>query len=159
MKKMDVSFLWRSEPEFALERVVLGTGEATSAEFALSGADPTDDLRCLIALVRLYLTREIRELPIDALDLSTLTPFQRRVLLTLGEKVPYGSTVSYGELASLAGAPNAARAVGTALRSNQFPLFLPCHRVIRSDGSIGGFQGGSESGVRLKRFLLDFEST
>jgi O-6-methylguanine DNA methyltransferase len=75
-------------------------------------------------------------------DLSffSLTKFQRSVAMAL-IKVPYGQTISYKELAILAGFPNASRAVGSALSKNPLPIISPCHRVIKSDGSLGGWSG------------------
>lgn len=67
--------------------------------------------------------------------------------------IPRGETLSYGEVAVRAGHPRAARAVGNAMRSNRFPLLIPCHRVIKADGTLGGF-GGRED---IKEWLLDFE--
>jgi len=80
------------------------------------------------------------------------TPFQHRVWLELAA-IPYGETVSYGEIARRVGRPGAARAVGQAVGANPLPLILPCHRVVRSNGGIGGFFYGGE----LKRFLLELE--
>jgi len=68
--------------------------------------------------------------------------------------IPRGSTVSYKELAGKIGLPGASRAVGTACRLNPIPLFIPCHRVIRKDGSIGEFA----LGVKNKKFLLEMEA-
>ena len=67
--------------------------------------------------------------------------------------IAYGHTVSYTELATLAGRPAAIRAVGTACATNPLPVVVPCHRVLRSDGSLGGYLGGLEA----KRTLLDLE--
>jgi len=89
------------------------------------------------------------------LDLSGLRPFQRRVLEACRE-IPYGQTVTYGELARRIGRPAAARAVGGALARNPVPLVIPCHRVIAGDGSLGGFS--AEPGIRLKHLLLVLES-
>ena len=89
------------------------------------------------------------------LDLSAVTAFQRRVLQACAG-IPYGETVTYGELARRVGRPTAARAVGGALARNPVPLVVPCHRVIAGDGSLGGFS--AEQGVRLKRWLLTLES-
>ncbi len=86
------------------------------------------------------------------LDLSPGTAFQRRVWRAL-RRVPFGATISYGELARRAGCPGAARAVGQALGANPIPIIIPCHRVIRSDGGLGGFSAG----LRLKRWLLRHE--
>ncbi|MFV0446538.1 MAG: methylated-DNA--[protein]-cysteine S-methyltransferase [Planctomycetaceae bacterium] len=83
------------------------------------------------------------------------TPFQQRVVTAL-RRVPYGTAVSYAELADLAGAPSAARAVGTVMSRNRVPLLIPCHRVVGSGGQLGGFS--APTGIALKRALLDMES-
>jgi methylated-DNA-[protein]-cysteine S-methyltransferase len=85
------------------------------------------------------------------------TDFQRRVWLTAA-KIPYGTTCSYGELAKKVGSPNAARAVGQTMRSNPIGIVIPCHRVIASDGTIGGFGGGTDDEtLNVKREMLEFE--
>lgn len=71
--------------------------------------------------------------------------------------VPYGSTLSYKELATLAGNPSAARAVGTAMANNPLPILVPCHRVLKSDGSLGEYSGGE--GVKSKQWLIDHEKS
>ncbi len=81
-----------------------------------------------------------------------LTPFQARVLDEL-RKVPYGTTVSYGELARRTGNPRASRAVGMANARNPIPIIIPCHRVIGANGDLTGFGGG----VDIKRQLLALE--
>ncbi len=80
-------------------------------------------------------------------------PFFKRVLTEL-RKIPYGETVSYKTLAILSGSPNACRAVGNAVHRNPLFIVVPCHRVINSDGSIGGFAYGTD----LKKFLLSHEN-
>jgi methylated-DNA-[protein]-cysteine S-methyltransferase len=67
--------------------------------------------------------------------------------------IPYGETASYGQVARLSNLPRAARFVGTTMAKNPYPVFIPCHRVIRSDGSIGKFGGGSA----LKKKMLSLE--
>lgn len=79
--------------------------------------------------------------------------FQRQVWAALRE-IPYGKTVSYGDLAASIGAPDAARAVGAANGANPIAIIVPCHRVIGADGSLVGFGGG----LPRKRLLLDLES-
>ena len=86
------------------------------------------------------------------LDLDGLPGFQRALLDAL-RSVPYGETVTYGELAALAGSPNAARAAGTFCAGNRFPLVVPCHRVVAACG-IGGF---GSLGIDYKRRLLELE--
>jgi methylated-DNA-[protein]-cysteine S-methyltransferase len=87
------------------------------------------------------------------LDLDGIDGFRRTVLETLAHDVPWGETVSYGELAAMAGRPRAARAVGSAMRHNPIPFVIPCHRVIASGGKIGGY-GGGRNAIELKRRLL-----
>ena len=82
------------------------------------------------------------------------TPFQRKVWNALCE-IPYGETISYGELARRIGQPSAARAVGLANGSNPLPIVVPCHRVIGADGSLTGFGGG----IERKRWLLAHEAS
>jgi methylated-DNA-[protein]-cysteine S-methyltransferase len=89
-----------------------------------------------------------------ALDWRLVQGFRRIVLGTLATDVGYGRTASYGALAELAGNPKAVRAVGTACATNPLPVVVPCHRVIRSDGSIGGYLGGPEA----KQTLLSLEA-
>ncbi len=87
-----------------------------------------------------------------AFDLSKCSPFQRQVY---GEliKIPFGSTCSYKELSETVGLKDGARAVGSALKYNPIPIIIPCHRIIRKDGSLGGFS----SGLQWKRRLLAIE--
>jgi methylated-DNA-[protein]-cysteine S-methyltransferase len=86
------------------------------------------------------------------LDLSWGTDFQLALAKALRE-VPYGETVTYGELAALAGRPNAQRAAGTFCAGNRFPLVVPCHRVV----SAGGLGGYGSLGGGYKRRLLELE--
>jgi methylated-DNA-[protein]-cysteine S-methyltransferase len=80
------------------------------------------------------------------------TEFQRRVWAALRD-IPYGETVSYGQLADEIGAPGASRAVGLANGRNPISIIVPCHRVIGADGSLTGYGGG----MKRKQFLLDLE--
>jgi methylated-DNA-[protein]-cysteine S-methyltransferase len=86
------------------------------------------------------------------LELDDPTPFQRAVLKML-RRIPYGETVTYGELAALAGYPNAQRAAGTFCAHNRFPIVVPCHRVVAADG-LGSY---GSLGLEYKRRLLELE--
>ncbi|CAM03369.1 methylated-DNA-[protein]-cysteine S-methyltransferase [Saccharopolyspora erythraea NRRL 2338] len=86
------------------------------------------------------------------LDLRLSKGFRRQVLAHLPE-IGYGRTESYAQVAAASGSPKAVRAVGTACATNPLPIVVPCHRVVRSDGSFGGYVGGPET----KRALLDLE--
>ena len=93
--------------------------------------------------------RKVFELDLDPQG----TDFQKKVWKQL-IKIPYGQTVSYGELARRIGNPKASRAVGMANGRNPISIIIPCHRVIGSNGSLTGFGGG----IEVKQYLLDLES-
>jgi len=99
-----------------------------------------------------YFNGGLREFDLD-LDWSLVGPFARRVLRRTA-RIPYGSVASYGEVALGVGTPRGARAVGNALGSNPIPVVVPCHRVVRTGGAMGGYGGG----VTRKRWLLDLET-
>lgn len=79
------------------------------------------------------------------------TPFQKKVWKEL-LNIPKGKTITYKELARNIGRPKAVRAVGNAVGVNPLPVIIPCHRVVKSDGSLGGYSG--KGGVKTKRLLL-----
>ena len=86
---------------------------------------------------------------------NTLTLFEQNVLKEL-MLIPEGQTKSYKEIARLIGKPSAYRAVANACAKNPYPKIIPCHRVVRSDGSIGGYS--ATGGIKMKRKLLNQES-
>ena len=92
--------------------------------------------------------RKVFDLPLNPKG----TPFQQKVWSAL-LKIPYGETRSYKDIAEMIGKEKSFRAVGTANHENKIPVFIPCHRVITSEGSIGGYAGG----VDLKQKLLKIE--
>lgn len=118
-------------------------------------ADSVDDdakvLRNTISQLDEYINgqRQVFDMP---LDLSTGTPFQQTVWEAL-LKIPYGKTISYAQLANHIGQPTACRAVANANGKNPISLIIPCHRVIASDGKLGGYTGG----IEIKQTLLDIE--
>ena len=87
-------------------------------------------------------------------DYGVTTPFQRRVLDAC-RAIPPGETLSYAQVAQLAGAPGAARAVGNVMRSNKLPLVVPCHRVVGSGNCLGGYS--APEGLAMKRRLMQRE--
>jgi methylated-DNA-[protein]-cysteine S-methyltransferase len=94
-------------------------------------------------------SRRTFELP---LDWSLIGPFARKVLHATAH-IPYGGYLSYTEVATEAGSPRGSRAAGNALGSNPIPIVIPCHRVLRTGGSLGGYGGGLDR----KRYLLELE--
>ena len=89
------------------------------------------------------------------LDFTRGSPFQRRVWEAVCA-VPYGEVRTYAGVALEIGRPNAARAVGAAVAANPIPLIVPCHRIVRSDGGLGGFSAAG--GVAMKRAMLELEA-
>jgi len=92
----------------------------------------------------------------DAVSLGRCSIFSRKVY-TILRSVKWGKTVTYRQLARMAGRPGAARVVGNIMAKNPIPLVIPCHRVVRSDGKLGGFS--VPGGVALKQKMLDLEKT
>ncbi|MHC5214180.1 MAG: methylated-DNA--[protein]-cysteine S-methyltransferase [Planctomycetota bacterium] len=86
--------------------------------------------------------------------LGDTSDFQRKVLTTL-QTISYGEMISYSQLAKLAGSPKAARAIGMVMAQNPLPLIIPCHRVIKADGSVGQFSAAG--GTDTKKRMLDLE--
>jgi methylated-DNA-[protein]-cysteine S-methyltransferase len=116
------------------------------------GLDPGYDPQALaepLAQLGAYFAGRRRDFDLP-LDLRRLTPFQRAVLDEL-RRVPFGQVTSYGELARRVGKPGAGRAVGQVMAGNPLPIVIPCHRVIRSDGSLGGFGGWPQRKAQLLR--------
>lgn len=106
----------------------------------------------LVKRLKIYFSGHRVAFP-DELDLSIATPFQCEVWEAT-RLIPYGETRSYAWVAEQMGKPKAVRAVGQALGKNPLPIIIPCHRVITSDGKLGGFSEGLE----MKRFLLHLET-
>jgi len=98
-----------------------------------------------------YFDGQRQEFTIDV-DLRLANGFRRTALEHL-RTIPYGETESYAEVAEAAGSPRAMRAVGSACANNPVPLVIPCHRVVRSDGTLGGYGGG----LKIKSTLLEME--
>ena len=83
-----------------------------------------------------------------SLENTNLTAFQKNVL-EVTKKIPAGKVATYGLIAKILGDLNLSRAVGNALNKNPFPIIVPCHRVVKSDGHVGGFAKGTEAKVKL----------
>ncbi|WP_297851431.1 methylated-DNA--[protein]-cysteine S-methyltransferase [uncultured Corynebacterium sp.] len=112
---------------------------------------PAQDIPFAARELAEYFEGERREFTVP-FDFRFVTDFRADVLRELA-CVPFGETTSYGELASRVGNAKAVRAVGGACANNPLPLLIPCHRVLRADGALGGYRGGTEA----KRFLLELE--
>ena len=140
--------------EFALGsfRATVDNGVVRGATFDLTPQPVRRDRFGVYEVLDAYFAGDIGAL--DTLTVATRgTEFQQQVWHQL-RKIPVGSTISYGELARRVGRPNAQRAVGMANASNPIALIVPCHRVIRTGGALGGYAFGLD----CKRWLLAHES-
>ncbi len=100
-----------------------------------------------------YFKGNLIPIPWEWMDMGDLTELQKSVLVTL-TKIPYGQIRTYKDIAEAIGSPRACRFVGTTLANNPFPILIPCHRVILSNGSVGQFGGGTD----LKRKMIELEA-
>ncbi len=127
----------------AVAQIAAGTGEGFVESF--------DDFSGVAERIAAYFAGERTDFDCE-LDLSDRTEFHRRVWAKTRE-IPYGETRSYGWIADEVGCPAGPRAVGQAMATNPVPIIVPCHRVVRADGGLGGFS----SGLRWKVRLLEME--
>jgi methylated-DNA-[protein]-cysteine S-methyltransferase len=157
----DLSIVWwETEAGAKIYRVFLPKERISAHEvvqMAFPGASP---LSCsVIAELQERMQRFLEGTSVDLgtryldfLALERCSEFQKRVLVA-EHKIPRGWVSTYGRLARQVGIPRGARAIGGALSNNPFPVIIPCHRAVMSDGSLGGYQGG----VEMKRTLLELE--
>ena len=153
-----VALVWDIHQERpVIVRVLLST-PARSAEQDLHQAYPAapvascPELNAVAESIRAFLAGVDLCFPLDLIALDECPPFQQAVLRA-EHGIPRGCVSTYGRIAAHLERPGSARAVGNALATNPFPILIPCHRAIRSDGRLGGFQGG----VFKNRALLALE--
>lgn len=114
---------------------------------------PSAALRVQTVLTAYFNGQSVETIPKTWLYRAQITPREQAVLEVV-RRIPYGKTRAYGEVAKMAGFPRGARFAGNALHKNPFPVIIPCHRVIRADGSLGGFGSGCE----MKRKMIALEA-
>lgn len=139
--------VWDETPEGLRIRQVQLKRSGRRPPCGAAGRDAT--VRELAGRIAAFLEGAIVEFDLRPLAWEQCTRFQQRVLRA-ESRVPRGCVTTYGRIAAVLGVSCGARAVGAALATNPFPILIPCHRAIRSDGSLGGYQGG----VSMKRALL-----
>lgn len=122
------------------------------SEYELENVDWYPELRERLIAYAEGMQDDFRDIQIRFLN---ETSFQKKVRQQT-RAISYGQQFSYLDIARQAGSPRAARAVGNVMRTNPVPLIMPCHRVIASDGSLGGFS--APTGLKLKQKLIDMES-
>jgi methylated-DNA-[protein]-cysteine S-methyltransferase len=156
----EIGLVWTLDGQTAspaVMRVFLPAGQGT-IEARIGEAFPGAADRAHAAVGRIidrikrYLMGDAVVFSLEDLYFGACGPFQQRVL-RLEFQIPRGKVGTYGALADRLGHPRAARAVGTALARNPFPIIIPCHRAIRADRTLGGYGGG----LKMKRALLEME--
>lgn len=153
-----VAVLWSfygEEPKICrvlLSKPGIPAGEAVKRISPDSELSSCLEIDGIVDQIEAFLSGEDIRFSIDKLCLDLCSVFQRRVLLA-DYAIPRGRVSSYQLIAKHLANPKGARAVGTTLANNPFPLIIPCHRVLRSDGELGGFQYG----LKMKRALLEME--
>lgn len=153
-----VGIVWQEEEGRPLVHRLFLTSEKESAENLIQTTFiDAENLSCaaiteLGRRIQSFLRGKPVDFELEIVALETCSKFQQRVLLA-EYQIPRGWVSSYGRIAGSLGMKGGARAVGRALSHNPFPIIVPCHRAIRSDGELGGFQGG----LKMKRTLLELE--
>jgi methylated-DNA-[protein]-cysteine S-methyltransferase len=148
-------FARRNEAGLFLTSIVFSRVGRAKTIRSVAGRESNDpQLKIFAQKIREFLDGRTKSLDKIPLDMSWCTEFQKKVLCA-ARKIPRGETISYSELAERAGFPKAVRAAASVMRSNRFPLVIPCHRVIGKNGAIGGFMGAKTGRpVALKKKLL-----
>jgi methylated-DNA-[protein]-cysteine S-methyltransferase len=154
------ALLFRENP-FFLVRVLLPTDKKDLLKkkvqkdvWGISGVHP--DATAISLAITDYFAGKVpisKAPPWDFLDMKHLTPLHQQVLRITSE-IPYGQVCSYKKIAQALNRPRAYRFVGSCLAKNPFPVVIPCHRVVRSDLSVGKFEGGSE----MKKKMIELEA-
>ena len=115
---------------------------------------PPPEVQLAIDGIVALLNGERRDLSAVTLDMGAVPEFNRRVY-EVARTIPPGATLTYGEIASRLGDPGAARAVGRALGQNEFPIVIPCHRVLAAGGKTGGFTARGGVGTKLRLLAIE----
>ena len=153
-----VAALWSvhgGEPKIC--RIVLSkpgspAKQAVANSFPDSTPSSCSEIDTLVSQIEIFMNGEDIPFPLDTVRLDLCSAFQQKVLRA-EYAIPRGRVSTYQLIAKNLGNPNGARAVGMALATNPFPIVIPCHRAIRSNGALGGYQGG----WKMKRTLLEME--
>ncbi len=153
-----VAIVWQRIAGEPMIRQVLLTKQGLKAQAARKALFPgSAEASCslvddLAARIEAFLEGADVSFSLGAMRLDLCPPFQHRALLA-EYGIPRGRVSTYSRIAAHLGVPGGARAVGNALATNPFPIVIPCHRAIRSDGTLGGYQGG----LAMKQMLLEQE--
>ena len=148
---------WHAATGPRVRQAFLNNGQQPVEEIVRQDYPNAVQLACpeidgLVGQMQRVMTGKAEVFDLEMLAMEVCRPFQRQVLLA-EYKIPRGWVSTYGKIAKHIGVAGGSRAVGRALAENPFPIIIPCHRAVRADGVIGGYQGGGE----MKRALLEME--
>jgi methylated-DNA-[protein]-cysteine S-methyltransferase len=158
-----IALVWRATtsalthvelPAHADERAELVAARVASRASSPSVAEPPHGIAQIVASITRHFEGSLVTFGDVTVDLDRAPPFHRRVYEAL-RRVPPGKTVTYGELAALAGSPGASRAVGQAMAKNPCPLIVPCHRVLAANGATGGFSSAGGAAVKVAMLAIE----
>jgi len=140
-----------------VQRIYLSDPKLTSEVKALESfknikLESSSSIEMLGEKIQRFLRGENVDFDLNLLDFNNCSEIQKRVLL-VEYKIPRGRVSTYKRIANEIGIPNGARVVGNALAKNPFPIIIPCHRAVKTNGELGGYQGG----INMKRALLEME--
>jgi methylated-DNA-[protein]-cysteine S-methyltransferase len=154
--KLSALTFHHSSPQTAVESVVsvLESRRSGILTSCVVEDEPTGIQSSLVVRLQAFASGDDIDFQDIELDIACLTEFQRKVTLSC-RAIPPGQVLTYGQLATQAGSPGAARAVGQVMARNRWPLVVPCHRVIAAQGRLGGFS--APNGRDVKKKLLDRE--
>jgi len=153
-----VAVVWSEhESQAKISRVLVSSPDKSAKQLTVASyqsvkASSCSEINVIADQVKAFLNGEDIRFSLDMVRLDLCSDFQQNVLHA-EHGIPRGTVSTYQRIAKHLGNANGARAVGTALAHNPFPIIIPCHRAIRSDGTLGGYQGG----LRMKRALLEME--
>lgn len=152
------TIVWKEvDSNIRIQRVFLSKHKLKSESHALESFDQMKPRSSLVVnnlgkKIQQFLNGEEVKFDLELLDFSRCSEIQKKVLLAEYD-IPRGWVSTYKRIANQIGIANGARVVGNSLAKNPFPIFIPCHRAIRSNGELGGYQGG----ITMKRALLELE--
>jgi methylated-DNA-[protein]-cysteine S-methyltransferase len=148
-----VTIVWQETPEIKIKRIFLPAHRATfDNQYLRTTYSTNHEIEKLANDIADFFRGKALRFNLDVVDLNLCSEFQRRVLIA-EYGIPRGWVSTYGRIAKHLRQPYAVRAVGRALATNPFPIVIPCHRAIRADGTLGGYQGG----LIMKKKLLEME--
>ena len=154
----DLGIVWRKTKAGPRVRHIFLPSKHVSVQNVVHVVFPDAKARSCLAVTELaeqmgrFLLGDVVDFGLTLLELERCSEFQQRVLLA-EHRIPRGRVSAYGRIAKHLGVPGGARAVGNALARNPFPIVIPCHRAVKADGQLGGYQGGS----KMKQVLLEME--